>query len=291
MTPFGVRFTEESSIMKSHWWSDLTTLDFASMDMGKVVAVLPVGATEQHGPHLPVKVDAAIAKGIVRHAVAKIPDGLPVLVLPTQAIGKSDEHAAFRGTLTLSAETLARVWFEICTSVYRSGVRRVVFVNSHGGQPQIMDVVCRRLRVEFGMLAVSSSWSQFTPLADMFSKEELDLGIHAGEVETSMMCYLDPDRVEMKHARNFVTLGHHMAEGDGLLLPEGSGIGFGWQMQDLHPMGAAGDASKADAERGRLVVERAAEKLAQLLREVAEFELDTFKPKPDFRSTIGADTQ
>ena len=95
--------------LKSHWWWDLSAKDFRELDMSRIVAVLPVGAVEQHGPHLPVRVDAAINEGIMRHAVAKMADDFPALILPTMSVGKSNEHSAFPGTLTLSAETLAEL--------------------------------------------------------------------------------------------------------------------------------------------------------------------------------------
>lgn len=268
--------------LKSHWWSDLTALDFQKLDMSKVVAVLPVGATEQHGPHLPVKVDAAIVQGIMEHAVAQMPDDLDVLILPTQQIGKSNEHAAFPGTLTLSAETLSRLWYEICESVYRAGVRKVVFVNAHGGQPQIMDIVCRQLRIDLGMFAVSSFWSRFTDCSDLYCEHERRHGIHAGEEETSVMMYLHPDQCDMDYAENFSSLSESMDVAGNMLLPEGGGVGFGWQMQDLNPKGAVGNAAAADVERGRITVERAAQQFIRLLREVSDYPIDQIKSGPDF---------
>jgi len=241
--------------------------------LSQVVAVLPVGAVEQHGPHLPVRVDAAIAEGIMRHAVALMPDDFPALVLPTQGVGTSFEHSAFPGTLTLKPETLIRVWFEICESLHRAGVRKVLFVNAHGGQPQVMDIVCRQLRVQLGMLAVASQWSHFTPLDDLFDAEELKHGIHAGEVETSVMRYLHPDLVDMTRAEDFQSLSQTLEQEYELLMPEGGAVGFGWQMQDLNPKGAAGHAERADAERGRITVERAAARLLTLIREVANYPL------------------
>jgi len=142
--------------MKSRWWWDLTTRDFATLDMSRIVAVQPVGAVEQHGPHLPVRVDAAINAGVVARALEIMPADLPALILPALPVGKSNEHLAFPGTLSLSYETLARVWTEIGESVYRAGCRKILFFNSHGGQPQVMDIVCRELRVKFSMLAVGA---------------------------------------------------------------------------------------------------------------------------------------
>jgi len=259
---------------KSHYWGDLSTREFAALDMTHVVALQPIGAVEQHGPHLPVRVDAAINEGIVKRALALMPDDLPVLVLPALPVGKSNEHSAYPGTLSLSYETLARVWTEIGESVHRAGCRRIVYFNSHGGQPQVMDIVCRELRVRLGMLAVGCSWFRTIDSGDLIDPAERRHGIHAGQSETSVMLHLHPDLVDMDYANNFVPLSVTM-EREGLMLtPEGA-VGFGWQMQDLHPAGACGNASAADADTGRELVERAANALVRLLGDVARFPLST----------------
>lgn len=265
--------------LKSHFWSDLTARDFRDMDMRRVVAVFPIGATEQHGPHLPVKVDAAIADRLA-HAAAQMGD-LPALVLPTSAVGKSDEHLAYPGTLTIPGDLLGDYWFEIAKSVHRAGCKRILFLNAHGGQPQVMEMVCRRLRVELGMLAVSSMWSRFTDLSDLFSDHERAHGIHAGEIETSVMLHLFPDQVDMAQAGDFVPRSVEIAASGGMLTPEGA-VGFGWQAQDLHPSGAAGNAAAADADRGKLAFDRATERLVTLIREVSAFDLSIFDTQPAY---------
>ncbi len=259
--------------LKSHWWWDLSTRDFAGLDLANVVTVFPVAAVEQHGPHLPVRVDAAINAGIVARAVEKMSPAFPALVLPPSAIGKSDEHLAFPGTLTLSHETLARVWFETCACVHRAGGRKILFLNSHGGQPQVMEIVCRDLRVKLGMFAVSSMWSRFTDMDDLFDAQERRHGIHGGEVETSVMRALHPDLVDMDAAGDFAPLSIELERANGMLTPEGA-IGFGWQTQDLHPSGACGNAAAADAERGRIVVGRAVDGLLALIEEIAAYPIE-----------------
>ena len=138
----------------SRWWWDLSTREFAELDLSGIVAILPVGAAEQHGPHLPVRVDAAINAGILARAVGLIPEDLPVLILPALPIGKSNEHIAYPGTLSLPFEVLGKLWFEIAKSSWRAGVRKIILFNSHGGQIDLMNIVCRELRVELGMFAV-----------------------------------------------------------------------------------------------------------------------------------------
>jgi creatinine amidohydrolase len=263
--------------LKSHWWWDLSADDFRRLEMEKIVAVLPVGAIEQHGPHLPVRVDAAIVDGIMQHAVSRMADDFPALILPTMSVGKSNEHSAFAGTLTLSAETLGRLWYEVCESVHRAGVRKVVFVNSHGGQPQVMEIVCRELRVKLGMFAVSSQWSRFTDLADLFSATERKHGIHAGEIETSAMLYLHPDLVDMSLAEDFRSLSQTLETECEMLMPESHAVGFGWQMQDINPKGACGNAARADVRRGQAAIDRAADRLIKLISEVANYPLSRIK--------------
>lgn len=264
--------------LKSHWWWDLTTKEFAELDMSKIVAVLPVGAVEQHGPHLPVRVDAAINAGIVARAVSQMTPDFPALVLPAMPVGKSNEHQAFPGTLTLTVATLSHLWYEIAESVYRAGCRKIILLNSHGGQPQVMEIVCRELRVKLNMFAVSASWFKVTDTKDLFSASEREFGIHGGESETSVMLHLHPELCMMEYAENFAPRSIDIARDYEFLSPEGA-VGFGWQTQDLHQAGAAGDATKADAKRGEITVERAANGLLKLIEEVARYPLDALVNK------------
>ncbi len=250
-----------------HWW-DLTTEEFAGLDMQRVVAVLPVCAVEQHGPHLPVRVDAAINAGILERALQLLPADLCVLVLPAQNVGKSDEHTAFPGTLSIRYETLGRLWFDLAESVHRAGCRKIIFFNSHGGQPQLVDIVCRDLRVRLDMLAVNCAWYDVTQMQDLFGPEELRHGIHGGAVETSMMLHLHPDLVKMQRAQNFVSRAIAVEAKNTVLRIEGS-TSIGWQTQDLNAAGACGDATQADPIKGRELVERAAKALAALAADVA----------------------
>jgi creatinine amidohydrolase len=260
-------------------WQEMTTTDFAALDRERVVAVLPVGAVEQHGPHLPVAVDACINQGIIDEVLLRLPADLHATFLPLMPIGKSNEHQAFPGTLTLSAETLIRLWTEIGESVARAGIRRLVIANSHGGQPQIMDIVARDLRVRLGMLVVTMSYGALGRPAGLFPESELRHGIHGGSSETSMMLHLRPDLVRESERRNFVPLSVEMEREWMHLRPEGR-IGFGWQTQDLNPEGACGNALDADAERGRLMIEHAAKRFIELLREVERFPLAKLQPGP-----------
>lgn len=254
------------------YWHHLTGPDFDGLDVERTVAVLPVGAIEQHGPHLPVWVDAKINEGIVSRAAELAPPDLGVLFLPAMPVGKSNEHLAFKGTLTLSAETLIRLWTEIGDSVARAGIRKFAIFNSHGGQPQVVDIVCRDLRVRHSMLAVAiSSYALGSP-AGMFPPEEMVYGIHAGSSETSQMMYLTPDLVKDAERRNFETLPQKLKGQYDTIIPGGRTT-VAWQMQDLNPLGAAGNALDADAERGKKLIEHRAAKLVQALTEIASYPL------------------
>jgi creatinine amidohydrolase len=267
------------------WW-DLSTRDFAAMDWRQTVALLPVAAVEQHGPHLPVRVDAAINAGIVEAMRGLLPAEANLLILPAQPVGKSDEHDAFPGTLSVSYETLGRLWFDLAASVNRAGCRRLIVFNSHGGQPQLIDILCRELRVRLGMFAVNCAWYNLVDMSDLFDARELRHGIHGGAVETSVMLHLHPGLVTLSEARNFPSNAERIERENRVLRAEGP-VGFGWQTQDLNVDGACGDAGRADAAKGALLIERAAAALAILIGEVARFSLaPDYGPATDYRLTV-----
>ncbi len=264
--------------MQHRFWADYTARDFAALPRDRLIAVLPVGAVEQHGPHLPLSVDQAILDGILAATVPLIPADLPALILPTLPVGKSDEHSAYPGTLTFSATTLMAMWTDIGDSVARAGVRKLVILNSHGGQIAPMDIVARDLRIRHKMLVVAANWFAMGLPEALFPAEELRFGIHAGDMETSVMRALHPDLVQMDRARDFrpsvADLGtRHLG-----LTPAGK---LAWMAQDLHPAGAAGNASLATAEKGRAVIDHAARQIVTLLAEVHALPLDPLDRQPD----------
>ncbi len=268
--------------LKSRFWADLTTRDFARLDAPATVAVLPVAAVEQHGPHLPVSVDLSLVDGVVQACLPHLPPDLPVLFLPTQQIGKSNEHSRFPGTLTLSAETLMRVWMELGECVARTGIRKLVLFNSHGGQVSLMDIVARDLRVKHDLIVYSSNWFTLPlpPEVDgLFTPEEHRFGIHAGDMETSMMLVLRPQYVDMGQARDFKSTSQARSR-IYPILGNGKSAKLGWQVQDYNPMGAAGNATLATAEKGQLVIDAAGRQLALMLAEIASLPLSTLVDQP-----------
>ena len=263
------------------FWADLKSTDFASLDRARCIAVLPVAAIEQHGPHLPLNVDTTLVEGVIAAALPQLPADLPVLFLPTQAVGLSPEHAAFAGTLTLKAETVIRLWTELAESVAATGVKKLVLLNSHGGQVGLLDVVARDLRARLGLLVYSVNWFNLPLLdergasvSDLFSADEHRFGIHAGEIETSMMLALKPDQVDMTKAQNFRSSSQDRAEKFSLL-GDGKSAKLAWQMQDYNPYGAVGNAAAASAEKGQAVLNAAGRSLATLLAEIDQLPTST----------------
>jgi creatinine amidohydrolase len=259
------------------YWSDLTTEEFKNLDPERVVTILPVAATEQHGPHLPVATDTAICESLIRLTLDRLPDDLQVLVLPTQPIGKSNEHLRSPGTLTYSAETVLRIWTEVGECVHRAGLRKMVIVNSHGGNSELMGIVARELRVRLGMLVVTTAWMRFGVPDGLYGEIEMAHGIHAGDVETSLMLHLRPDLVDMERAAHFVPRSVAMENEFALLRPTGPHA-FAWIAQDVHPSGAIGDASLGAAEKGCRTAEHQVAGFIDLLRDVSRFSIDRLWP-------------
>ena len=265
------------------FWADIKSPDFARFDLARAIAVLPVAAIEQHGPHLPLDVDRVLVDGLIASATLHLPAELPVLFLPTQPVGLSLEHARFAGTLTLKAGTLISLWTELGESVAASGIKKLVLLNSHGGQAGLLDIVARDLRARLDMLEYGVN-SVNLPLgsgldesvAKLFSTHEHRFGIHAGDIETSMMLALKPEQVDMARAEDFHSTSQDRAE-KFRILGDGRSAKLGWQMQDYNPKGAAGNAAAATAGKGRALLREMGRSLAQLLMEIDQLPANTLR--------------
>jgi creatinine amidohydrolase len=255
------------------WWERLTTADFSDIHPPRTVALVPVGAIEQHGPHLPLGTDALIADAVVEGALARTVEPL-VLRLPTERIGLSPEHASFPGTLTRAAETLIAAWTETGRSVRRAGVRKLIIVNGHGGQPQVVDLVAQRLRAETGMLVARVNL-QRAPVPDgWLDDDERRYGLHGGRLETSLMLAIAPDLVRRDRLARFVSTAERF-DREASVLRLGGDPGVAWMAEDLNLAGAVGDARAADGNLGLRILDHWSDWLARIIADVQRAGLPT----------------
>ncbi len=254
------------------YWNELNTHDFAELSADTTIAILPIASTEQHGPHLPIATDVTIANCMLAELRRQRGNDLNILVLPTQEIGKANEHVYGPGTLSLSAELLIPVWTAIGAKVAEAGLRKMVIVNSHGGNVDIMSIVARELRVRYQMAVVSTQWGRFGNPEGMVDEHESRYGIHGGEVETSLMLHFRPDLVRMEKAQNFTSKAEWMREQSKYIqpLPPHS---LAWIAHDLNPNGVVGDASRGTAEKGEAICRHQVRGFIELLYDLARYPL------------------
>jgi creatinine amidohydrolase len=264
-------------MIKSGYWQEFTTSELMGLDPEHTVGLLPLGAIEQHGPHLPLATDALIAEALARSTLERVQHGL--LVLPPMSVGHSLEHIDFEGTLSISAEALLASWLDLGRSVARAGLRKLILLNTHGGNIPVVQLAALRLRQELGMFVVRANYFSLGSPPGLFVEEELRHGIHGGEMETSLMLHLRPDLVRRSALMDFRALTHDMAQRGGLIGPE-KPIGFGWMSQDLNEHGVCGNAERATAERGALLFAFLADKVASLVSECQSLPLSTLRSRP-----------
>jgi creatinine amidohydrolase len=268
-----------SSTVPPRDWTDIHWPDVAEGSAARWIAVLPLAATEQHGPHLPLGTDVMIAEAYLARVRELLPDTAPATFLPVQPLGISTEHIDYPGTLTLPTETALRSWMALGESVVRAGVRKLVMVTSHGGNSAAMGLVAQDLRAKHGMLAVTTSWSRFGAPDGLFSEQELRHGIHGGAVETSIMLARYPQAVRKDKIADFHPSSIAMEE-EYRWLSAHRPAPFAWQAQDLHPSGAVGDATQASAEKGQRLLDHGAAAFCELLADVDRFDLARLSNRP-----------
>ena len=253
-------------------WTDFSAPEFDTIEPDKTIAIIPIAAEEQHGPHLPVGTDMILNQGCLDLLIARAPDDLDIRILPIQQVGKSNEHIWARGTVTHTAHTLIDAWFELGQSVSRAGVKKLVFINSHGGNEEIMGIVARELRVREQMLVVKTGWTRFQPPEGMLSDVEKRHGIHAGDLETSLMLAFHPELVHMDRLDDFRSIAARDEQQFKYLRPTGTHA-YAWIASDLNPAGAVGNAANATAARGRIFADAEVTGMLELLAEVERFPL------------------
>ena len=252
------------------FWADLKAAQFRELP-DNTIAVLPIGAIEQHGPHLPVSVDTDLVEAVSSQALQCLGAELSVYVLPTLSITKSNEHNRHPGTLALSAETLLAVLRDIGASVARSGIQRLVLFNGHGGNTALLEVAARDLRVALDLIVATCGWFAFADQS-AFDKDALAVDLHAGDLETSAMLALRPEHVDMSKAANFRTAMQDWQERSRFIGLTGEAAKPAWIIDDLCADGACGNASAATVEKGQALIDSAARNFAEFLAEFARFD-------------------
>ena len=245
----------------------------ASVDRRDWIAVLPLGAHEQHGPHLPFETDTLIAEGLVARVIEVLPAGLPATFLPAEPVGYSIEHMDVAGTRTLAYDEAVRRWLGIAERLSGEGIRKFVMLNAHGGNSPLMTIVATEARVRFGMLAVATSWTRFGLPEGIITPEEKAIDIHGGDIETSVMLALHPDKVDMAKAADFSSRQSEFAREFRHLRAYGPHA-FGWRMSDLNAEGVAGNAAAASAEKGEAILAHVVRGIVELLEDVAKFDAE-----------------
>ncbi len=247
-------------------WTEIAALPHPE----NVVIIQPIGSIEQHGPHLPLIVDSAIATAVTGKALAQLDPEIPAYALPPLYYGKSNEHWHFPGTITLSSETLSAVLMETGESIYRAGFRKFVFINGHGGQPQILQMVARDLHQKYHdfMVFPLFVWRVPNVAEELLTPEELEYGIHAGDAETSLMLSLLRDQVRMDKAVREYPEGLPQ---DSLLSMEGN-LPFAWVTRDLTKTGVLGDATVATPEKGDRILDSLTDSWVQVFQDIYNFQ-------------------
>ncbi len=255
----------------SRRWADLPGPSLASITTERSIAVVPIGAIEHHGPHLPLHTDALVAERIATAAVDRAAAaGIDAWVLPTISYGKSDEHHWAPGTVWLDGETLLAELVDLGRSIAATPVRTVVFVNGHGGNLMLLGWANRELRRRFGLRTFSMPAGIQSPGSGRDGEpDELGQGIHAGFAETSVVMHLAPELVSPdlppRNVPERVAAMKHIGF-------NGKPVMFGWTSDDFGPTGVIGDPTGANPERGRELVEHGVAFVAEALGEIDRFE-------------------
>jgi creatinine amidohydrolase len=225
--------------------------------------IVATGAVEQHGPHLPVSVDAQLGQVWLSLALARLPLGVSCYVAPAVTVGKSNEHLGFPGTLMISKGTLRELLLATARQASAWGFRQLAILNTHGGNISVIAYTLREIRETLGLRADFLLGNVDRGL----SQQEATYGFHAGEVETSLMLAAAGHLVRMERARCEYPA---RLEDRGALKPEAAPATFSWATQDVSATGIMGDAPSASEEKGRLWLEmgvqRYVEQIAELCR-------------------------
>jgi creatinine amidohydrolase len=248
-------------------WSHLTSPELSETIDDRSVALMALGAIEQHGPHLPLATDLIIGEGLRDAALRHLDRAERVFVLPSLALGASQEHAQMPGTLSLPPELACRVIESIGESLAASGLQRLVLLNAHGGNHAAIDSAALTLRRRCGLLVVKANYMKLRTPDDLLEARELREGLHGGQAETAMMMHLAPELVRKDRLAAF-PLRQGAADDDGLFGPAGRAA-WAWMAQDLNAEGVVGRADRATAADGQRLVDHYARQLAAVIDRTA----------------------
>jgi creatinine amidohydrolase len=260
-------------------WTDIRWSEMAPAEPARWIAVLPLAATEQHGPHLPLETDVLIAEAYLARVRELLPENNPATFLPVERIGISTEHIDYPGTQTLPTDVALKNWTAIGEDVARAGLRKLVIVTSHGGNSAAMMLVAQDLRAHQKLFVVTTSWSRLSSAETLFPADEVRHGIHGGAVETSIMLARYPAEVRSDAIADFPSSSIAM-EKQYRWLSTQRPAPFAWQAQDLHASGAVGNATLSTPEKGEQLIDQGARAFCELLAEVDNFDVNKLRPGP-----------
>lgn len=248
-------------------WLRLTAEELKKLSASGSIAIQPIGAIEQHGPHLPLGTDTIIAEAVAIEALER--SNVPTIRLPTITVALSSEHLWAPGTLSFSVETLLLVLKDLGASLARAGIKRLVFLNGHGGNSALLRVACREIRVEHGILTFLAHPQLPRDQGGTTGLDsEFGFAIHAGAGETSLMLHIAPESVHLERGHAALPLWLNDYEYIGF----GKEISFGWTSNDFDASGIIGDPTLASADHGKILFESAVERFTSVLDEVARFQ-------------------
>ncbi len=252
----------------SRRFDDLSGPEVGDRITERSIILLPIGAVEQHGPHLPMSVDHVIAEEVATAVTDRVGDELDIWQLPTLSMSKSNEHAWSAGTIWLSSETLMSVLLDIGRAVATTASQRLVLLNGHGGNTTLLNTALREIRLATGLRTFLMHPSLPPAYGGTSTEDELGMGIHGGLNETSVFMHLRPDLVDLSKAARRVP----EALASNRHVRFGGSVSFGWLSNDFHPDGYIGDPTGADPEMGRQLFEKAVESLCEAMREISTFD-------------------
>jgi creatinine amidohydrolase/Fe(II)-dependent formamide hydrolase-like protein len=253
------------------FFGELSSEEIDRISSQEALILIPIGSIEQHGHHLPLATDSIISQEVTRLIAERINNEFPVLVFPQIPFGKSTEHATRPGTISLETEVLTNLLRNICKNLVKNGFKKIIFINGHGGNTNLLNSILREIREKTGAFVTSIYLYSETFLKEAlerFKLEELDV-FHACTLETSFMMSLKPELVQMEKASK--EKPHKFTEESGykhLKLTRNKGIEFSWLIDDVSDSGVIGDPTKASAELGQEALESLVKKICEVLREI-----------------------